>query len=83
MTQSSSLRFGPLGERTAHLCIDMQNLFAEDTPWHTPWMKLVLPVVERIAERHPNARSSPVLSRPSTRTSRRGAGAVSTIAGWN
>lgn len=35
-----------------HLCVDMQNLFAEDTPWHTPWMKRVLPVVEAIAERH-------------------------------
>ena len=46
------LRFGPLAGRTMHLCIDMQNLFAEDTPWHTPWMKRVLPVVAGIAERH-------------------------------
>ncbi|HZS81793.1 MAG TPA: cysteine hydrolase [Stellaceae bacterium] len=38
--------------RTAHLCIDMQNLFAEDTPWHTPWMARVRPVVASIAERH-------------------------------
>jgi nicotinamidase-related amidase len=30
----------------------MQNLFAEDTPWHTPWMERVLPIVLRIAERH-------------------------------
>ena len=27
----------------------MQNLFAEDTDWHTPWMSRVLPKVERIA----------------------------------
>jgi nicotinamidase-related amidase len=53
MSKPTSLRFGPLGERTFHLCIDMQNLFAEDTPWHTPWMTRVLPVVVRIAERHP------------------------------
>src|ERR1041384_5458629 len=53
MPQSSPLPFGPLGERTVHLCVDMQNLFAEDTPWNTPWMKRVLPVVTRIAERHP------------------------------
>jgi nicotinamidase-related amidase len=53
MSKPTSLRFGPLGERTFHLCIDMQNLFAEDTPWHTPWMARVLPVVVRIAERHP------------------------------
>ena len=31
----------------------MQRLFAEDTPWHTPWMERVLPVVARIAEAHP------------------------------
>lgn len=48
-----SLPFGPLNERTVHLCIDMQNLFALETPWHTPWMARVLPVVARIAERHP------------------------------
>ena|SRR5215831_5986180 len=52
MTQSGPLRFGPLGRNTAHLCIDMQNLFAEDTPWHTPWMTRVLPVVAELAERH-------------------------------
>ena len=46
------LRFGPLTGRTVHLCVDMQNLFALDTPWHTPWMARVLPVVTRIAEDH-------------------------------
>jgi nicotinamidase-related amidase len=46
------LPFGPLTALTVHLCIDMQNLFAEETPWHTPWMAQVLPVVTRIAERH-------------------------------
>jgi nicotinamidase-related amidase len=31
----------------------MQNLFAEHTPWHTPWMERVLPAVEAIASRFP------------------------------
>jgi nicotinamidase-related amidase len=53
MAPPSPLPFGPLGERTLHLCIDMQLLFAEDTPWHTPWINRVLPVVARIAEAHP------------------------------
>jgi nicotinamidase-related amidase len=48
------LRFGPLTERSLHLCVDMQNLFAEHTPWHTPWMKRVLPKVARLAEAHPD-----------------------------
>lgn len=47
-----SLAFGPLSGRTIHLCIDMQNVFAEATPWHTPWMARVLPAVEEIAGRH-------------------------------
>ena len=39
---------------TLHLCVDMQNMFAEETPWHTPWMKRVLPVVAALVERHPD-----------------------------
>jgi nicotinamidase-related amidase len=51
MAPPDLLPYGPLGGRTVHLCIDMQNLFAEDTPWRTPWMKRVLPRVRAIAER--------------------------------
>ena len=46
-----TLPFGPLTGRTAHLCVDMQNLFADATPWHTPWMARVLPVVRALSER--------------------------------
>ncbi|HYD73486.1 MAG TPA: isochorismatase family cysteine hydrolase [Candidatus Binatia bacterium] len=38
--------------QAAHLCVDMQRMFAEDTDWKTPWMKRVLPRVEQIAEAH-------------------------------
>jgi len=48
------LQNGPLTASCLHLCIDMQNLFAGDTEWHTPWMKRVLPVVERIAGAWPD-----------------------------
>ena len=44
---------GPLGEGTAHLCVDMQVLFSAEGPWPTPWMERVLPTVTRIAERSP------------------------------
>jgi nicotinamidase-related amidase len=43
----------PLTEKTVHLCIDMQRIFAPDGPWATPWMERVLPVVTEIAERFP------------------------------
>ncbi len=43
------LSHGPLTARTVHLCVDMQRMFLEDTPWHTPWMARVLPAVAAIA----------------------------------
>ena len=43
----------PLTERTVHLCIDMQRIFAANGPWATPWMERVLPVVAEIAGRFP------------------------------
>lgn len=47
------LQYGPLTKRTVHLCIDMQEVYAQDTPWHTPWMARVLPVIHAIASHHP------------------------------
>ena len=35
-----------------HLCVDMQRMFAEDTPWNVPWMERVLPQVEEVSKRH-------------------------------
>ncbi|MCZ4089199.1 cysteine hydrolase family protein [Sinorhizobium psoraleae] len=35
-----------------HLCVDMQKMFAEDTPWHVPWMDRVSPEVIEVAGRH-------------------------------
>lgn len=43
------LQLGPLGHSWAHLCIDMQRMFAEDTEWRTPWMQRVLPNVVQVA----------------------------------
>jgi nicotinamidase-related amidase len=34
-----------------HICVDMQRMFAEDTPWHVEWMDRVLPFVEEISGR--------------------------------
>lgn len=38
--------------RAAHLCIDMQNIFAKGGLWETPWMERVLPTVEMIVSRY-------------------------------
>ncbi|MCK8784600.1 cysteine hydrolase [Roseomonas sp. NAR14] len=53
MTATGTLRYGALSDRTVHLCVDMQNLFAERTEWHTPWMARVLPVLLRLARARP------------------------------
>lgn len=53
MARDDELRFGPLGESCAHLCVDMQRMFAEHTDWCTPWMPRVLPKVRRIVAAHP------------------------------
>lgn len=50
---TDSLKHGPLPPTTTHLCVDMQNVFAEETPWRTPWMDRVRPVVERLARHRP------------------------------
>lgn len=52
--EQGRLLYGPLTESCAHLCVDMQNLFAEGTEWHTPWLRRVLPIVERIARARPD-----------------------------
>ena len=36
-----------------HLCIDMQRIFGEETPWHVPWMTEVSPQIEELAGRFP------------------------------
>ncbi|MGO6900177.1 cysteine hydrolase, partial [Rhizobium ruizarguesonis] len=35
-----------MNENWIHLCIDMQRVFAEDTPWHVPWTREVSPQIE-------------------------------------
>ena len=38
-----------------HLCVDMQRMFAEATPWHVETMAATLPAVEALVERDPEA----------------------------
>ncbi|MGO4440960.1 cysteine hydrolase family protein [Rhizobium sp. RAF56] len=35
-----------------HLCIDMQRMFADDTPWHVSWMREVSPQIEELVKRY-------------------------------
>jgi hypothetical protein len=48
--RDGGLRFGPLGDTAIHLCVDMQNMFAEQTEWYTPWMARIAPNVFRIVQ---------------------------------
>ncbi|HEV7254970.1 MAG TPA: isochorismatase family cysteine hydrolase [Mesorhizobium sp.] len=49
----SGLIHGPLGENVAHLCVDMQNMFAHGSAWAVPWFDRVLPQIVRIVSRRP------------------------------
>ena len=40
------------GGRWLHVCVDMQNMFREKTPWQAAWMARILPNVVSIARRH-------------------------------
>ncbi len=42
------------GPRTAHLCVDMQRMFCDESPWHMPWMAKVVPQVAELTRRHPD-----------------------------
>jgi nicotinamidase-related amidase len=35
-----------------HICVDMQRMFSEDTPWKVPWMQRVSPEVTAVVDRH-------------------------------
>lgn len=35
-----------------HICVDMQRMFAEDTPWRVAWLEAVSPQVIEVAARH-------------------------------
>lgn len=36
-----------------HLCIDMQRMFLDETPWHVPWMARTLDQVTEVTRRFP------------------------------
>jgi nicotinamidase-related amidase len=36
-----------------HLCVDMQRVFAEDTPWHVEWMDRISEEVEAVVQGDP------------------------------
>jgi nicotinamidase-related amidase len=47
-------QYKPMG-KWIHLCIDMQAMFAEQTPWHVPWMADVSPAIIEVTARHPES----------------------------
>lgn len=35
-----------------HICVDAQQMFLEETPWHVPWMANVIPRLVEVSARH-------------------------------
>ena len=40
-------------DHCAHLCVDAQRMFLEQTEWHTPWFGRVLPQIVRLVAHKP------------------------------
>lgn len=55
MSDASTLRDEPLPPGTTHLCVDMQRMFVEDTPWRLDWAPRVLPRIIALCEHDPEA----------------------------
>jgi nicotinamidase-related amidase len=53
LMKQDNLILGPLGEHCAHLCVDMQRMFAEPTEWMMPWSAKVLPQITALVEFQP------------------------------
>ncbi|RDW12815.1 cysteine hydrolase family protein [Paracoccus thiocyanatus] len=51
---AQTLRFGPLGRDTLHLCIDMQRLFGPGSVWAVPWIEQVRPMVATLVAARPD-----------------------------
>lgn len=50
----TGLRFGSIGKRAVHACIDMQRLFAGETEWASPGVYEIEPKVSRICAHAPH-----------------------------
>jgi hypothetical protein len=48
----SGLRFGALGPKTLHVCIDMQLMFASETKWSSEAIWRALPAILEISGRY-------------------------------
>jgi nicotinamidase-related amidase len=49
----NSLIHNPVGRNSAHLCVDMQRMFAEPTEWIMPWSAKVLPHITALVAFQP------------------------------
>src|SRR5690606_19017273 len=45
----------PMPSNRVHLCVDMQRMFVEATPWHIETMAATLPGIEALVERAPES----------------------------
>ncbi|MEQ8665504.1 MAG: cysteine hydrolase [Rhodospirillales bacterium] len=49
----SELKFGPLDDRTCHVCVDMQRIFLEPGPWYGEACVAIVEPVRRLCEHGP------------------------------
>ncbi|PSH70212.1 hypothetical protein CU102_03745 [Phyllobacterium brassicacearum] len=50
---ATGLRFGPIGPRAKHLCVDMQGIFTGSSLWAMPCFERVLPNIHKLVALQP------------------------------
>lgn len=53
MAKPDALKYGPPGDSAAHICVDMQRMFAEKTEWAMPWFDRVMPKIVSLVALRP------------------------------
>ena len=53
MAADPTLRDEPIGDNAVHICVDMQAMFREPSPWSLPWMDRVLPRIVGLCSTQP------------------------------
>lgn len=53
MAQYSGIKFGKIPSHARHICVDMQRMFSEDTPWKVNWFPKVIDTIEELIKFNP------------------------------
>jgi len=51
----ASTALSPISAKAVHICVDMQQMFMPPMPWAVEWLPVILPQVQRLVRKRPEA----------------------------